>query len=152
MRIAANPKARSRPSFFITQQGLTVGKNDDRNADSIADLNRRLLMANIILVGSIAMVPLGFFCPCGIAMACAEAAPGVSTVLAILSLLLPFVGFGAMLLMGGIAPNTNPVWPSPRSPTHGGVGTRTHRRENSINSWVHFDCSPIRTTNSLVTS
>lgn len=81
-----------------------MGKNDDRNADSIADLKRRLMLANVILVGSIAMVPLGFFCPCGIAMACAEAAPGVSTVLAISSLLLPVVGLGAMLLMGGDRP------------------------------------------------
>jgi hypothetical protein len=78
-----------------------VGKNDDKNAEVVGDLKRRLTMAYVILFSSIAMIPLGFICPCGISIALADASMGAAAGFGIASLLLPFVGLGGLLLMTG---------------------------------------------------
>lgn len=78
-----------------------VSKTAAHNAKVIADLRGRLFWAYAWLCTSLALVPLGFCCPCGLAMAVGENSAGVAAVLAIASLLLPFVGLGGLLLMTG---------------------------------------------------
>ncbi len=78
-----------------------MAKNDGKNAEAVGDLKRRLTMAYIILFGSIAAIPCGFLCPCGLALAVAESSSGLAAGLAIASLLFPFVGLAGLLLMTG---------------------------------------------------
>lgn len=69
-----------------------------QNRKSIDDVQQRYYRAEAIFFGSMLLMPLGFICPCGLAM---YGPPGLAPVFGIAGLLLPFVGLGGVLLMLG---------------------------------------------------
>lgn len=78
-----------------------MSKNSVDNASAIAGIRRKLAIANAVLIGSLALIPLGFLCPCGFSMIIFDTSAALATVCAISSFLLPFVGLGGLLLMAG---------------------------------------------------